>query len=217
MRVSDCHNFHDFRELARRRLPSPIFNYIDGAADDEVTAVPVESTDGLAEALVRLREGREERLMAELALINAAAGPSFQPSPIFPLLAYGEDYSQYLPRGHYTRTDPLKAYFKSMMWYGRMTFRLGDPVDPEVGPAASALFRDARRLLDPPERGRHEVERDGRAAHGQRCPAGAGRGAAGETLHGRGVFRVGDGVGGRHSRRCRGAGGRCRPRDGWRT
>jgi L-lactate dehydrogenase (cytochrome) len=37
MRLSDCHNFHDFRELARQRLPGPIFNYIDGAADDEVT------------------------------------------------------------------------------------------------------------------------------------------------------------------------------------
>ncbi|XHS78614.1 alpha-hydroxy acid oxidase [Burkholderiaceae bacterium UC74_6] len=37
MNLSDCHNFHDFRELARRRLPGPIFNYIDGAADDEVT------------------------------------------------------------------------------------------------------------------------------------------------------------------------------------
>jgi isopentenyl diphosphate isomerase/L-lactate dehydrogenase-like FMN-dependent dehydrogenase len=37
MRLTDCHNFHDFRELARRRLPGPIFNYIDGAADDEVT------------------------------------------------------------------------------------------------------------------------------------------------------------------------------------
>jgi L-lactate dehydrogenase (cytochrome) len=37
MRLDDCHNFHDFRELARRRLPSPIFDYIDGGADDEVT------------------------------------------------------------------------------------------------------------------------------------------------------------------------------------
>ncbi len=37
MRLKDCHNFHDFRALARRRLPGPIFNYIDGAADDEVT------------------------------------------------------------------------------------------------------------------------------------------------------------------------------------
>jgi L-lactate dehydrogenase (cytochrome) len=37
MRLSHCHNFHDFRELARRRVPRPIFDYIDGAADDEVT------------------------------------------------------------------------------------------------------------------------------------------------------------------------------------
>ena len=37
MRLKDCHSFGDFRELARRRLPSPIFNYIDGAAEDEST------------------------------------------------------------------------------------------------------------------------------------------------------------------------------------
>jgi L-lactate dehydrogenase (cytochrome) len=37
MRLSQCHNFHDFRQLAKRRLPGPIFNYIDGGADDETT------------------------------------------------------------------------------------------------------------------------------------------------------------------------------------
>ncbi len=37
MRLSRCHNFHDFRTLAKKRLPGPIFNYIDGAADDEGT------------------------------------------------------------------------------------------------------------------------------------------------------------------------------------
>jgi len=37
LRLHDCYNFHDFRELARRRLPGPIFHYIDGAADDEET------------------------------------------------------------------------------------------------------------------------------------------------------------------------------------
>jgi len=37
MRLRDCHNFHDFRELARRRLPGPIFNYIAGGADEEAT------------------------------------------------------------------------------------------------------------------------------------------------------------------------------------
>lgn len=35
--VRSCHNVEDFRRLAKRRLPGPIFHYIDGAADDEVT------------------------------------------------------------------------------------------------------------------------------------------------------------------------------------
>jgi L-lactate dehydrogenase (cytochrome) len=37
MNLGQCHNFSDFRKLAKKRLPSPIFHYIDGAADDEVT------------------------------------------------------------------------------------------------------------------------------------------------------------------------------------
>src|SRR5579871_1748730 len=37
MGPQSCHNFHDFRRLAKARLPGPIFNYIDGAADDETT------------------------------------------------------------------------------------------------------------------------------------------------------------------------------------
>ena len=35
-----------------------------------------------------------------------------------------EDYSQYIPRGHYDNNEILRSYFKAMMWYGRMTFRL---------------------------------------------------------------------------------------------
>jgi hypothetical protein len=67
---------------------------------------------------------------SELALINAAGGFSISPiwnRPDLPddqkLL---EDYSQYVPRGHYTRSEDLKMYFKAMMWYGRLTFRLND-------------------------------------------------------------------------------------------
>jgi L-lactate dehydrogenase (cytochrome) len=37
MRLTDCHNVEDFRALAKRRLPWPVFDYIDGAADDELT------------------------------------------------------------------------------------------------------------------------------------------------------------------------------------
>ena len=37
MKLKDCHNYHDFRKLAKKKLPSPIFHYIDGGSDDEVT------------------------------------------------------------------------------------------------------------------------------------------------------------------------------------
>ena len=69
---------------------------------------------------------------AELALIQAADG--IWPSPLFPGLQFGEDYTQYIPRGHYTLSEDLSAYFKSMMWYGRMTFRL-QTQDPAIGEA----------------------------------------------------------------------------------
>jgi hypothetical protein len=56
---------------------------------------------------------------AELSLIEAHGG--FATSPLF---HYDEDYSQYVPRGHYTRSEKLKNYFRAMMWYGRMSFLL---------------------------------------------------------------------------------------------
>lgn len=37
MRVDQCNNTADFRRLAKKRLPAPIFHYIDGGSDDEST------------------------------------------------------------------------------------------------------------------------------------------------------------------------------------
>jgi hypothetical protein len=72
----------------------------------------------------------------ELALIEAHAG--FKESPIF---GYQEDYSQYVPRGHYTRNERFERYFRAMMWYGRMSFHLATPQDP------AAARRETRAAL----------------------------------------------------------------------
>lgn len=37
MGISNCNNIMDFRRIARRRLPAPVFHYMDGGADDEWT------------------------------------------------------------------------------------------------------------------------------------------------------------------------------------
>ena len=66
----------------------------------------------------------------ELELISSHQ-ETFTPSPVMNMgvedasstEALKEDYTQYIPRGHYTKSDELKTYFQAMMWYGRMTFR----------------------------------------------------------------------------------------------
>lgn len=68
----------------------------------------------------------------ELQLI--AAHQEMTPSPLMSMGHSGsdvvedfkEDYTQYIPRGHYTRSEDLGRYFKTMMWYGRITFRQKD-------------------------------------------------------------------------------------------
>ena len=61
----------------------------------------------------------EKTVKAELALIEAHQGIAKSP-----VMGFDEDYSQYAPRGHYTRSELLKRYFKAMMWYGRIGFAL---------------------------------------------------------------------------------------------
>jgi hypothetical protein len=46
-------------------------------------------------------------------------------------MGYEEDFTQFIPRGHYTRSELLSNYFQAMMWYGRVSFRL-QPNSPLV-------------------------------------------------------------------------------------
>lgn len=71
----------------------------------------IEAHQGIAKSPIMNIGGGED------VMIDTPQGPQ-------PPEALKEDYSQYIPRGHYDRTEQLKAYFKSMMWYGRLTFRM---------------------------------------------------------------------------------------------
>jgi hypothetical protein len=99
-------------------------------------------------------------VQAELALIEAHGGLSG--SPIFsvdcpaacdpcdtnpppecldqPCLC--EDYSQYVPRGHYTRSEQLQRYFRTMMWYGRINLRLQKPEETRMALLITYILRN---------------------------------------------------------------------------
>ncbi len=79
---------------------------------------------------------------AELALIEAHGG--FALSPIF---FYKEDYSQYVPRGHYTRSEKLQNYFRAFMWHGRMSMLLKDRLIESEAPAKDARIQTIQASL----------------------------------------------------------------------
>jgi hypothetical protein len=118
----------DFREAARRNVAylavARKLLHPEGSAPDELPGLCVPALQAVAETVD-----------AEIALIEAHAG--FAESPLF---IYQEDYSQYVPRGHYTRSAGLGRYFKAMMWYGRMAFLLKGAIPWGPGPGCEALI-----------------------------------------------------------------------------
>lgn len=93
-------------ELEQAALRNVAFFAVGAALQDPSTQIPAEVADTVA---------------AELGAIEAASG--IQKSAI---TQDDEDYSQYKPRGYYAGDPTLEAYFRTMMWYGRMNFRQSD-------------------------------------------------------------------------------------------
>ncbi|MDY9927073.1 DUF3160 domain-containing protein [Methanosarcina sp.] len=84
----------------------------------------------------------KKEVEAELALIEAHE--VFATSPIF---KYDEDYSQYVPRGHYTRSEKLQNYFKAMMWHGRISMFLQSDMIIAEDPEKEAKIQTMQALL----------------------------------------------------------------------
>ena len=81
----------------------------------------------VSEYLFEVPDFAKELVDEELALVKGHGGWSCSPT-----FLYEEDYSQYVPRGHYTKSEKLKNYFLGLMWYGRMTNLIkGSPSLPE--------------------------------------------------------------------------------------
>lgn len=101
--ISTWQNVHD-ANLKKAALKNVAYFGVAARALGLKTKIPPE-----AASLVR----------KELSLMDKHAG--FEVGAIFP---YKIDYSQFVPRGHYTRTETLKRFFRAMMWYGLAPFSL---------------------------------------------------------------------------------------------
>ena len=85
----------------------------------------------------------------ECAQIARHAGlPRYRTARKKSLFRIPEDYSQYKPRGHYTRSEILKKYFRGMMWYGRITFLMKghEKFGPIIPPAKALTDRETAKI-----------------------------------------------------------------------
>lgn len=69
------------------------------------------------------------KVRRELQLIGSHEGLA-----VSPLFGYQVDYSQFIVRGHYTRSEDLKRYFRTSMWFGLVPIALEKRVGNRVTP-----------------------------------------------------------------------------------
>ncbi|MDR0820839.1 MAG: DUF3160 domain-containing protein [Oscillospiraceae bacterium] len=126
-------------EFENAALRNVAFFSVGSKLLDDTFAVKAEVADLVAE---------------ELALIKGQQG--MIPSPI---VNFGEefdnfteafqiDYSQYTPRGHYTQTPELEAYFKATMWYGQFTLRSAYPDEVKSALLITSALQSEQNAAD---------------------------------------------------------------------
>lgn len=83
-----------------------------------------------------------EQVQAEVALIMAHQGPG-----VSAITGVQEDYSQYIPRGHYSRSEAMQRYFRAALYAGRVGFFLRESQATGVSPELAERHTAAALLL----------------------------------------------------------------------
>ena len=142
------HLLNDLKELTRFMLQASLDDY-QTIKDPEVRKAVYGNiaffsvAARLLQEAVTLPPDVTERVKKELKQIEEHEG--FATSHV---LYYLEDYSQYVPRGHYTRNQALQSYFKAMMWYSRMGFYLKPSTSLKINEGlARQLTRQALMIV----------------------------------------------------------------------
>jgi hypothetical protein len=105
-------NTYDNTKEAKVKKAAEMLIVYFAVAKDLFTGTPPAVPQGLA-----------GKVQGELNQIKAHTGRS-----VSPCFGHTMDYSQFIPRGHYTSSNEPKRYFLGMMWYGQSIFDLKSDV-----------------------------------------------------------------------------------------
>jgi hypothetical protein len=139
-------------ELAEAARRNAAFFSVAAALLDEGFAVPAAVSDEV-EAELELIKAHQE--LAASPLFNQDCPEDVDPcDPQDYRLAteaghtcYCEDYTQYVPRGHYTLTPDLERYFRAMMWAGRVAFRIKSDTETRMAVLATDALKRVKLTI----------------------------------------------------------------------
>jgi len=146
--TEEHHLIYDARRLASEMLRLSLAD-IQHAVNSKVRTAAESNAAYFAVAsqllgdTAKIPDSLQGRVTNELALINRASGP--HASRIVP---YDLDYSQFIVRGHYTRSDELKQYFRAMMWFGLVPFATEKRTYNHVEPTLDTIRQAALMVSD---------------------------------------------------------------------
>jgi hypothetical protein len=151
-RVEEEEFYGDLWELDKALLKASIEDYKSASGEEKEAARRNAAYFTVALSLLQPEEEQissqfevpefvKADVEAELRLIEV------QEEGISPIFKYEEDYSQYIPRGHYTSSEKLKNYFKAMMWHGRISMLLQSDVIAAESSENEAKIQTIQALL----------------------------------------------------------------------
>jgi len=132
----------DWENAARRNIA--FFTVSSVLLDDSVTIPDIVKNEVQQELdLIDEKAGVRDAIIINMGEEAEIQLPT--PQGVLSVGLLKEDYSQYIPRGHYDRSDELSAYFRSMMWLGRMTFRLKNTDETASAALVTLALMDTSR------------------------------------------------------------------------
>jgi len=112
------------------QVPQAILKTVPEVTESQDYYKAIEYKDKTISEIEEILSAYPDAVKADFNMVRKAEGKT---EAIF---NEDEDFSQYRPRGHYTKNGLLETYFRAQMWYGHLHFSITKPKDGSITPEA---------------------------------------------------------------------------------
>ncbi len=125
------------------QIPELILRTAPDKTETGIYSEPIEYIEKSSEEINQIISEYSEAVVTNYKSIMAANAVGIE--AIFNQM---EDFTQYKPRGHYTKNKILESYFRAQMWFGRINFIIAHPDSETASPEVLEMLPVAMLITD---------------------------------------------------------------------